>query len=128
MRKRDRRVARVKLDVEMRPFRMAGREKEPTNELLRTVRQSLGIPIEEITKEMGVDRSVVFALEARERKKRITLRSLGRMAEAMACKVVYGVVPIDGGTLEHMAEKRLWRAVLGERNQGTREEGVESRD
>jgi transcriptional regulator with XRE-family HTH domain len=119
MRKRDRRVARVKLDVEMRPFRMAGREKEPTNELLRTVRQSLGIPIEEITKEMGVDRSVVFALEARERKKRITLRSLGRMAEAMACKVVYGVVPIDGGTPEHMAEKRLWRAVLGEA--GTRD-------
>ncbi len=113
MRERERRVARVKLDVEMWPFRKAGREKEPTNALLRAVRQSLGIKIKEITKEMGLDRSVVFALEARERKKTITLRSLGRMAGAMGCKVVYGVVPIDGGTLEHMAEERLWRAVLG---------------
>jgi len=34
-----------------------------------------------------------------------TLRSLGRMAEAMGCKVVYGVVPINGKTLEYMAEE-----------------------
>jgi transcriptional regulator with XRE-family HTH domain len=114
-------VARVKLDVEMWPFRKAGREKEPTNDLLRAVRQALGIPIKEITKAMGVDRSVVFGLEMRERKKTITLQSLGRMAEAMGCKVVYGVVPIDGGTLEHMAEKRLWKAVLGERGAGEQE-------
>ena len=119
MRERERRVARVKLDVEMWPFRKAGREKEPTNELLRAVRQSLGIKIKEITKEMGVDRSVVYGLEVGERKKTITLRSLGRMAEAMGCKVVYGVVPIDGGTLEHMAEERLWRAVLGKQGLGT---------
>ncbi len=144
MRMRDRRVARVKLDVEMWPFRKAGREKEPTNELLRAVRQSLGIPIKEITKEMGVGRSAVFDLEMNERKKTITLRSLDRMAEAMGCKVVYGVVPMDGGTLEHMAEERLWKEVLGERgarehenegagtegpreqgNEGTRDQGNE---
>jgi hypothetical protein len=71
--------------------------------------------------EMGVGRSAVFDLETRERKKTITLQSLGRMAEAMGCKVVYGVVPIDGGTLEHMAEKRLWKAVLGERGAGEQE-------
>jgi hypothetical protein len=41
------------------------------------------------------------------------LRSLGRMAEAMGCKVVYGVVPLNGKTLEDLAEERLWRDVLG---------------
>jgi transcriptional regulator with XRE-family HTH domain len=121
MRARERRVARVKLDVEMWPFRKAGREKETTNDLLRAVRQTLGIPIKEIMGEMGVGRSAVFDLEMRERKKTITLQSLGRMAEAMGCKVVYGVVPIDGGTLEHMAEKRLWKAVLGDRGAGEQE-------
>jgi transcriptional regulator with XRE-family HTH domain len=121
MRERERRAARVKLDVEMWPFRKAGRENEPTNELLRAVRQALGIPIKEITQEMGICRSVVFGLEASEHKKTITLRSLARMAEAMGCKVVYGVVPINGGTLEHMAEQRLWKAVLGERERRARE-------
>lgn len=121
MREKERRLARKKLDVEMRPFRKAGREKEPTNDLLRAVRQALGIPIREITEEMGVGRSAVFDLEVRERSKTITLQSLARMAEAMGCKVVYGVVPIDGGTLEHMAEERLWKAVLGGQGIGNRE-------
>lgn len=128
MRQRDRRVARVKLDVEMWPYRKAAREKNPTNELLRAVRRALGIPIKEIMEEMGVGRSAVFDLEMRERKRTITLQSLGRMAEAMGCKVVYGVVPADGGTLEHMAEGRLWKAVLGKQGIGKREQGSGSKE
>jgi sugar phosphate isomerase/epimerase len=45
------------------------------------------------------------------------MRSLSRMAEAMGCKVVYGIVPRGGKTLERLAEERLWRAVL--EGQGT---------
>jgi hypothetical protein len=48
------------------------------------------------------------------------LRSLGRMAEAMECKVVYGVVPLNGGTLEEFAEQRLWKKVLGTGTEGSR--------
>jgi hypothetical protein len=62
---------------------------------------------------MGVVRSAVFDLEEREETGSITLRSLGRMAEAMGCKVVYGIVPANGKTLEEMAEERLWRRVIG---------------
>jgi hypothetical protein len=40
------------------------------------------------------------------------------MAQAMGCKVVYGIVPNRGKTLEELAEKRLWAEVLGT---GTRE-------
>ena len=40
------------------------------------------------------------------------------MAGAMGCKVVYGVVPLNSGTFEHLAEERLWREVL---EAGTRE-------
>jgi hypothetical protein len=60
---------------------------------------------------------VVFDLEAREVKNTISMRSLSRMAEAMGCKVVYGIVPRDGKTLDRLAEERLWRAVL--EGQGT---------
>jgi hypothetical protein len=43
------------------------------------------------------------------------------MAEAMGCKVVYGVVPLNGRTLEYVAEERLWRKVLGAGTKGLRD-------
>lgn len=124
MRAKERKLARIKLDAEMRPYRRAGKEKKPTCELLRAVRHALRIPVEEIAKKMGVNCSVVNALEQSERRKTIELQSLGRVAEAMGCKVVYGIVPRGGKTLEELAEERLWRSVLGEGNEGRGTEGL----
>jgi transcriptional regulator with XRE-family HTH domain len=127
MRERERKLARKRLDVEMRPYRRAGREKNPTHGLLRAVRQALRIPVAEIAAKMGVSRSVIFDLEAREPKNTINLSSMSRMARAMGCKVVYGIVPEGGKTLEELAEERLWVAVLGvgrrEWMAGSREQG-----
>jgi len=113
MREKERKLARRRLDMEMRPFRRAAREKKPTDGLLRAVRQALNVPIAEITEKMGVNRSVVFDLEASEVKSTITLSSMVRMAEAMGCNVIYGIVPKGGKTLDALAEKRLWESVLG---------------
>ena len=109
----DRRLLRKKLYREMRYYRLAGREKDPTNGLLRAVREALRIPFKEISERMGVERSGLIGLEGREETGSITLRSLGRMAEAMGCKLVYGLVPANGKTLEELAEERLWKSVLG---------------
>jgi hypothetical protein len=119
MREGDRRVARMSLDDEMRPFRIAGRKKNQTTGLLRAVRQALSIPVGEIAGKMEVDRSRVFDLEAGEVRHTITLRSMARQAEAMGCMVVYGIVPKGGKTLDRLAEERLWTRVLG--NVGKRE-------
>jgi predicted DNA-binding mobile mystery protein A len=113
MREKERKLARRRLDMEMRPFRRAAREKKPTDGLLRAVRQALNVPIAEITEKMGVNRSVVFDLEASEVKSTITLSSMVRMAEAMGCNVIYGIVPKGGKTLDALAERRLWESVLG---------------
>jgi predicted DNA-binding mobile mystery protein A len=118
MRERERKLARKRLDIEMRSFRRAGREKNPTNGLLRAVRQALHVPMAEIAEKMGVYRSAVFELETREPQNTITLKSMSRMAEAMGCKVVYGIVPKDGKKLEELAEERLWAGVLGTRDEG----------
>jgi transcriptional regulator with XRE-family HTH domain len=115
MRERERKLARKKLDVEMRPYRRAGMVKNPTNGLLRKVRQALRVPVAEIVEKMGVCKSVVLDLEAREPKNNVTLRSMSRMAQAMGCKMVYGIVPMGGMTLEELAEERLWESVLGEK-------------
>ncbi len=109
----ERKVLLRKLDKEMRYYRLAAREENPTGELLRTVRKVLRVPMKEMAEKMGTVESTVFQLEGREGTGSITLRSLGRMAEAMGCKVVYGVVPLNGQTLEELAEERMWRDVLG---------------
>jgi transcriptional regulator with XRE-family HTH domain len=62
--------------------------------------------VEEIAKKVGINRSVLFSLEESERRRTITLRSLNRVAKAMGCKVVYGLVPEGGLTLEELAEER----------------------
>jgi hypothetical protein len=113
MREKERKMARKRLDMEMRSYRRAGLERSPTNDLLRAVRHVLRIPVAEVAAKMGVNRSVVFDLEAREPKNTITLRTMSRMAKAMGCKVVYGIVPEGGKTLERLAEERLWAEVLG---------------
>ncbi len=116
MRAMERKLLRKKLDKEMRYYRLAGREKNPTSGLLRVVRQALKIPIKEMMERMGIGETAVFDLEEREETGSITLRSLGRMAEAMGCKVVYGVVTASGKTLEELEEERLWREVIGSDN------------
>ena len=112
MREKERRLARKRLDVEMRRYRRAGMDKNPTNALLRAVRRVLRVPVAEIAEKMGVCKSVVLDLEAREVKNTVTLRSMSRMAQAMGCKVVYGIVPEGGKKLEDLVEERLWKALL----------------
>jgi transcriptional regulator with XRE-family HTH domain len=119
MRQAERSMARRKLDAEMKPFRQAARRKNSTQVLLRAVRLTLNLPVKEISKKMGVDRSVMYGLEESERKRTITLGSLERMAAAMGCGVVYGVVPLKGKTLDTLAEERHWRTVLGTKGQWT---------
>jgi predicted DNA-binding mobile mystery protein A len=118
MTEKERKLERRRLDAEMRTYRVAGRKKNPTNDLLRAVRQTLGVPVAEIAGKMGVHRSVVFDLEMREPKNTITLRSMSRMAEAMGCKVVYGIVPNGGKTMEALAEERMWVEALGTKGRG----------
>jgi hypothetical protein len=106
MRAQERRIERRRLDGEMRPFRQAAMKPHSTQDLLRAVRQVLRIPVKEIAGKMDVDRSVLYGLEVSERRKTITLKSLSRVARAMGCRVVYGVVPEGGLTLEELAEER----------------------
>src|ERR1035437_1673271 len=112
MRERERNLARKRLDLEMRSYRQAGREKNQTNGLLRAVRHALNVPVAEVAKKMGINRSGVFDLEAREPKNTISLRSMSRMAQAMGCKVVYGIVPNGGKKLEDLVEERYLASLV----------------
>jgi transcriptional regulator with XRE-family HTH domain len=101
------------LDNELRYYRLAGKEKRPTPELLRRVRQVLGLPAAEVARALGVNRSVLFRLEGSEARGTISLRAMSRVAQALDCKVVYALVPNDGTTLEETADRRKWKKRLG---------------
>ncbi len=110
---RVKKVARVNLDEEMLPFRRAGMDKNYTRGLLRAVRKVLGVPVKEIAEKLGMERSGIYEIEERELKGKVGLLTMDRLAGAMDCKVVYGIVPNDGWTLDELYQKRLWARVLG---------------
>jgi metal-dependent amidase/aminoacylase/carboxypeptidase family protein len=88
------------------------------------IRHALGIPVAEIAVKMGVVQSVVFDVETRELSNTVMMQSIARMASAMGCKLVYGIVPEHGQTLENLSEERLWKEVLESRereNKGAKE-------
>jgi hypothetical protein len=123
-------LARRRLDVEMKPFRQAGMEKHPTNAVMRAVRKALKMHSPEIAAKIRRSPATVFEMERREVRGTLSLRDMARVADAMDCKVVYGIVPKGGRTLEELYEERLWAAVLGTeirkaRNEGTRDHGNE---
>ena len=102
MRETERKQERKRLDFEMRSYRNAGRAKNPTQGLLAAIRLSLRIPVSEIAGNARVNRSGVYDFEASERRRTITLKSMAKIADAMGCKVVYGIVPKGGKTLEQL--------------------------
>ncbi len=106
MQARERDLARRKLDKELKYYRWAAREKNPTPGLLRAVRHALGVPAAEMLKKLDVSPSVLFRLEQSEERGTISVNAMDRVAQAMGCKLVYAIVPRNGKTLEELAEKR----------------------
>ena len=85
MRNEDRNAAQRKLDKELRFYRLAARQKNCTQELLRAVRQALDIPVAEIARTLEMNRSVLFGLEQSEERGTISMMSMERVASAMGC-------------------------------------------
>jgi predicted DNA-binding mobile mystery protein A len=106
-------MARRDLDECQMLFRKAWQKTKYRRGWLRTIRQALGVPVAEIAAKLGVNRSVIFRMEAREFKRTVSLKTLDKMAEAMGCEVVFTIVPQRGMTLVELAEERLWRKRMG---------------
>jgi len=124
MGEREKFLQRRRLDIELRPFRRAAKDKNPTNGLLRAIRKALGVPLAEIEEQAGIGASMVYDFEARELSGAIKLNSMTRLADALGCKVVYGIVPQYGQTLDELAGERLWKEVMKDRKRKGRDVGT----
>ena len=76
----------------------------PTSGWISSVREALGITLDQIGKQIGASRQAVQQLERAEATDRITLGALRRAAEAMGCELVYALVP-KSGTFAELAER-----------------------
>jgi transcriptional regulator with XRE-family HTH domain len=124
MRKVMRERARLELERQIRPYRRARHNARPPEGWLRAMRLATGIPVEQIARSMALSRRMVFQIERSEQKRDIRLKELERMARAIECDVVYGLVPwqrsLEDRAME-LVERELWRKRYTTRKTGSRE-------
>jgi hypothetical protein len=104
--------ARLELERQVRPYRTARKSPRPPEGWLRAMRLATGIPSAQIARTMAFSTKMVFQVERSEQRKTISLNQLERMARAVECDVVYGLVPwsrsLEDRALE-MVEREIWR-------------------
>jgi hypothetical protein len=113
MRERERAKALKKLDEEQWRIRAAARKTPAREGWLRDIRLALGVPLPEVVRKSGIHRSEIYREEGREVRKRISLWTLERMADALDCRLVYAVIP-KRGSFEDLSLRRAWRVLLEE--------------
>ena len=67
----------------------------PPEGWLRTVRKALGMSGAQLARRLGVSRARITNLEQAERKGAVTIKSMEAAAEAMGCRFIYAVVPVQ---------------------------------
>ena len=107
-----RQKARMDLEHQLRPLRRALKARRPPEGWLRAMRQAMGIPVGQIAEYMEFTPKMVYQMERSEQENNIALERLGKMARAMQCDLVYGIVPWDR-SLEDRAmeivEMEVWK-------------------
>lgn len=97
------------------PFASLRGQAVPPGGWLRTVREALGRSVRAQAERAGVHASTLYHSETAEAEQRITLAQLRKLAEALDCEVVYGLVPRQplGDVVQAQAERRAQQEVLG---------------
>jgi predicted DNA-binding mobile mystery protein A len=80
------------LDRALAPWR-AHAHWRPADGWLRAIRSALGMTTRQLAKSVGVTKSAVIDAERNEARDDIALATLRRYAKAMACELVYALVP-----------------------------------
>lgn len=109
----ERTILRKELDELLLPFRLAllmirpgwKRQSRLKGGWLKSMRDAIGMPVDEMARRMGVQRWAVHRMERAEENEGIQLATLRRAAEGLGCELVYGLVPTEG-TLEDLAAKQ----------------------
>lgn len=68
----------------------------PSEGWIATTRKALGMSAAQLARRLGVTRARASKVEQAERVGGVTLRTMRAAAEAMGCRFVYAIVPVEG--------------------------------
>lgn len=80
----------------------------PSDGWIRSIRKAIGMNTRQLSERIGITRQSTSQLEINELNDSISLKTLRRAAEAMNCKLVYAIIPIQG-SLETIVEKQAYK-------------------
>jgi predicted DNA-binding mobile mystery protein A len=81
------------LDSRFAALRPLLKTQRPPKGWLRAVRDALGMTTKQLARRLGVSQPRIVELEQSEASGSVTLNTLQRAAEALGCRLVYGLVP-----------------------------------
>ena len=100
---------RRELDEALLPFRLVRKRRGGETGWVKSIRQAVGLPVDELARRMGVCRWEVHRLEESEANSRIMLATLSRAAKGLGCELVYALTPKEGTLEDLAAEQRAVR-------------------
>ncbi len=89
----------------------------PKEGWLKTVRKALSMSVTQLAKRLDVTRSLIYKTEKAEQSGGITLNKMKQVAQAMECRFVYALVPLNKpytveSIVEKMAKKMAMKVVM----------------
>ena len=95
------------LDQHLAEIRVCDR---PSDGWIRAVRKSLGMSVRQLATRMGMTQQAVSQLEAKELNETVSIKTLRKAAEALDCRLVYALIPNDGGLQGILDKQALMKA------------------
>ena len=91
--RKNRRLARLQLEVTLRKFHPLLYSRMPPKGWIRAIRDALGMSGRQLALRLGVTQQRVALLEKGELSDSLTLKTMKSVGEALDCEFVYGFVP-----------------------------------
>lgn len=89
----DKKLLRKQLDKKLKKLKPLLKMTVPSGGWINTIREGLGMTLEELGGRVNLDRSRVYRIEEAEANGDIKLSTLKKMANGLGVKFVYGFVP-----------------------------------
>lgn len=84
--------------------------ERPSDGWIRAIRKALGMSVHQLAIRMGMTQQAASQLEANELDDSVTIKTLRKAAEALGCKFVYAIVPLDGSLQDMVRDQAAQKA------------------
>ena len=102
-------LARKHLDNRLSQWRPTSAFASPPRGWIRAIREAIGMTAAQLAVRLNVSQPRVFVLEKSEARGALTLETISRVAQALNCTFVYGIVP--NTSLEAMVAEQAQKKV-----------------